>query len=206
MKKLLAAVALGAMLVIGGVAHATPPNPDHKVTLCHRTGSASNPYIVITTDIASDGLVKGGHNNHEQVGNGLGGDIIPAYSYTFIHGPRTGETFEYPGKNLDTVISGTTGAAILEAGCVVPTSTPTPTETPSPTETPTPTDSPKPLTCHDTGTCHSRDFPPTRHPHGKPGAPQKTAFTGTDVSKPLAAGLGLLGIGGTLLWLRRRYA
>ena len=78
MKRLLLA-ALSAVLVIGtvfalaGAASATntDPNSDHKVTLCHRTGSVAggelkNGYNEITVDIASSGLVKGGHTNHEQ--------------------------------------------------------------------------------------------------------------------------------------------
>jgi hypothetical protein len=52
----------------------------HKVTYCHRTGSAKNPYVVITSDIASvndlDAMTSD-HQSHEQVGNGLGPDIIP---------------------------------------------------------------------------------------------------------------------------------
>jgi hypothetical protein len=111
-----AAVMAGPALAAMAPAGATPPNPDHKVTLCHRTGSATNPYIVITTDIASDGYVKGGHTGHDQVGNGLGGDIIPAYEYV----AKNGDVFDFPGKNLDTVIGGATGAEILANGCVIP--------------------------------------------------------------------------------------
>ncbi len=52
----------------------------HKVTYCHRTGSAKNPYVVVTSDIKSvndiDSMTTD-HQHHEQVGNGLGPDIIP---------------------------------------------------------------------------------------------------------------------------------
>lgn len=120
LRKLLG-ITLAAFVAVGTVgatmaAQATPPNPDHKVTLCHRTGSATNPYIIETVDIASSGYVKGGHDAHEQVGNGLGGDIIPAYEYI----AKDGTVFDYPGKNLDTVIGGSTGAEILANGCVIP--------------------------------------------------------------------------------------
>lgn len=137
MRKLLLAALIGSVVILPlHAAFATKPDPDHKVTLCHRTGSASNPYIVITTDIASDGYVKGGHNNHEQVGNGLGGDIIPAYTY---------QDFSYPGKNLDTDFGdGVTGADILANGCEVPESSPPPT-TPPPTSPP-PTSPPPSVT------------------------------------------------------------
>jgi hypothetical protein len=36
----------GASLAFGTAASADPPQP--KVTICHRTGSQSNPYVVIT--------------------------------------------------------------------------------------------------------------------------------------------------------------
>ena len=52
----------------------------HKVTFCHRTGSAKNPYVIITSDIASvddTGDMTTDHQQHQQVGNGLGPDIIP---------------------------------------------------------------------------------------------------------------------------------
>lgn len=52
----------------------------HKATYCHRTGSATNPYVIITSDIASVNDLESmtsDHQSHEQVGNGLGPDIIP---------------------------------------------------------------------------------------------------------------------------------
>ena len=44
-----------------------PDNPN-KITICHKTGSAKNPYIEIS--VAND-AVNDGHGSHE-------GDIIPA--------------------------------------------------------------------------------------------------------------------------------
>ncbi|HKI54461.1 MAG TPA: hypothetical protein VJ987_10085 [Anaerolineales bacterium] len=44
-----------------------PDNPN-KITICHKTGSAKNPYVEIT--VANDAL-NDGHSTHE-------GDIIPA--------------------------------------------------------------------------------------------------------------------------------
>jgi len=200
MKKFLAPlVAVVASLGLMTAANATKP-PEHKVTLCHRTGSATNPYVVITTDIASDGYVKGGHNDHEQVGNGLGGDIIPAYEYT----DKYGGVFSYPGKNLDFVFpNGETGAEVLEAGCVLTTDeSPTPTPTSSPSDSPTPSPS---------STSTSSTPPPTvtitpPSPNGpKKGVvpPKKTAFTGINPWLYVAGG-GLLLLGLASLYAARK--
>ncbi len=119
--------AIGAMVVVlmtttgaSTVAQATAP-PDHKVTICHRTGSVAGGnthigYSIITVDIASSGFVRAGHHLHEQVANGPGGDIIPAYDYT----RADGSVFHYPGKNLTTSIGGPTGEQILANGCKAP--------------------------------------------------------------------------------------
>lgn len=129
MKKI-GTVIVAALIGVTGViafapsASATPTNPneDHKVTVCHRTGSADggelkNGYNEITVDIASSGYVKGGHTGHEQVGNGPGPDIIPAYE-AFAKVKGKWEPFSFPGLNLDYVFAdGTTGAEFLANGC-----------------------------------------------------------------------------------------
>jgi hypothetical protein len=79
-----------------------------QVTICHRTGSATNPYIKNSPDIES---IVNGHIYHVQTGSGLGGDIIPVITYK-------GVTYS---KNLDTDFGhGLTGRMILDNGCVVP--------------------------------------------------------------------------------------
>jgi LPXTG-motif cell wall-anchored protein len=100
------------------VAGATQPNPEHKVTLCHRTASRTNPYVKITPDVASV-LKKHGHDGHNGpvFSTSLGkhvkwGDIIPPFDY----GP--GE--QYAGKNWTSA-----GQAILDNGCSVPGTTTT---------------------------------------------------------------------------------
>jgi hypothetical protein len=88
-----------------------------KVTICHATGSESNPYVVNSPSAAG---VYNGHIAHQH-----SEDIIPPFEYK-------GETYS---QNWDEA-----GQEIWENGCAVPTETPDPdpTETPDPDPTETP--------------------------------------------------------------------
>jgi hypothetical protein len=57
----------------------TPPNgnADQKITICHATGSASNPFVVIT--ISLNGL-----NGHANANHQLSEDIIPPNSGSIV--------------------------------------------------------------------------------------------------------------------------
>lgn len=127
---------LAAIVFVAGIIIASADVPaGYHVTICHRTGSASNPYIIISPDV--EGVISG-HLDHEQTGNGLGGDIIPVFTFN-------GVTYS---KNMDTSFgNGITGASVLAAGCLLP-HIPTPTPTvPPPSQTPTPpTTVPEPMT------------------------------------------------------------
>jgi LPXTG-motif cell wall-anchored protein len=124
-------IAVGVLsMVLAGLgvssAGATEPNPDHLVTLCHRTDSYSNPYEEFTVDVASV-LGEDGHDSHngpvfypEIPKHTEWGDIIPAFDF----GP--GE--QYAGKNVPE------GQSILDAHCVVPSVTTTTGEATTTTE------------------------------------------------------------------------
>lgn len=79
----------------------TPPgghgNVDHKITICHATGSTSNPYVVIT--ISLNGL-----NGHANANHQLSEDIIPPNEGTIV---PAGQNWTAEGR------------AIWDAGCVV---------------------------------------------------------------------------------------
>ena len=138
-----AALIVGAAIAAPSAALATKPAPDHKVTICHRTNSDTNPYVVITVDIASAGHLKHGHDTEHEgpIWNPTlkdqhieWGDIIPPYQYL---------DFSYPGQNWDAE-----GQAIYANGCETPDPGPTPepevTPTPEPTATPEPEVTPTP--------------------------------------------------------------
>ena len=106
----------GVLLLLGVLlpvrAEATSPDPEHKVTICHRTDSYSNPYVEITVDVAS--IFRQGHDGHdgpvfypEIPKHDKWGDIIPAFDY--------GDDQHYDGMNLTDE-----GQAILDNGCVIP--------------------------------------------------------------------------------------
>ena len=121
---------LGGAIVAPAVL-ATPPAPEHKVTICHRTNSNPNPYLIITVDIASAGHLHGGHDTQhlgpiwEATLKGRHiewGDIIPPYSYG---------AFSYPGSNWTAQ-----GQAIWANECRIPSASPTPPATPPATPSP----------------------------------------------------------------------
>ena len=126
---LMAAASLG---VFAHVAGATKP-PDHKITICHATDSYTNPYVVITVDVAS--VHFAGHEGHdgpiffpEIPKHTKWGDIIPP---TSNDGTRAVTPKNWTAE----------GQAILENGCQAPgvatttTSSSTTTTIPSGTST-----------------------------------------------------------------------
>lgn len=98
-------VSLGAISGAG----ATKPNPEHKISLCHRTASYKNPYRVLNVDVAS--VLSKGHDGHDGPvfspsipKHTKWGDVIPPFDY----GPGR----QYAGQNWNSA-----GMAIHQNGC-----------------------------------------------------------------------------------------
>ena len=82
------AVATMVAATVGGSASlaSATKGDEHKVMICHATASKTNPYVMITVDVASI-LGDSGHGN-----SGINeGDIIPAFEVA---------GYSYEGHNL----------------------------------------------------------------------------------------------------------
>lgn len=162
---------LGLSVVIFGSSHAfaTQPNDDdnHKVTICHRTNSITNPYVIETVDVASvDGDTSNDNGNGDHLAEHTGpvfdpnnppppphngdqwGDIIPPFyadgtsdGLPSLNWPAGQSIFEndcnLPDVTPTVTPTPTTDPCIENEDCVTPTATPTPTQTITPTPTTT---------------------------------------------------------------------
>jgi hypothetical protein len=130
----LGAVLFGMSVNGGGSVTAQSGNSDN-VTLCHRTNSDTNPYVVITVDPA------GAYNGHYLEHQGPIWD--PTLKDQHIEWGDIIPPFEFNGATYS--LNWPDGEAIFDAGCeIVATATPTETateavETPTNTPTATPT-------------------------------------------------------------------
>ncbi len=115
MKKrhLLSILAFGFVAASVGTAHATPPNPDHQITICHATHSTTNPYNEITVDVAS--VQYEGHLGHES-------DLIPAPEGGCPEPPE-------PTTTTSTTVLPTTPTTVPPVEPTTTTTAPTPTTT-----------------------------------------------------------------------------
>jgi hypothetical protein len=76
----LVAVAASALLATALPASASAD----KVTICHATGSTTNPYVVITP--SASGVYHGHYRQHDDLGQG---DIIPSFTYDGVTSPAS---------------------------------------------------------------------------------------------------------------------
>ena len=99
----------GSTMPPGGAKNCPRDHGGEKLTICHATGSATNPFVIIT--ISKAGVVNGHYGTSHQGGR----DIIPAFTYKGVSYPAQGDQ------------------SLLARGCaaVVPTSTATPTVPPT---------------------------------------------------------------------------
>ena len=102
--RIIAMAAVLPLALLGAVGMATSatasPPPDHKVTYCHATHSAKNPFVVITTDELA---VVRGHQDHQD-----SEDVIPPFDWAL---PDSSGHFD--GLNW-----GSDGAWFIANGCV----------------------------------------------------------------------------------------
>jgi hypothetical protein len=125
---MLKSIALTAGITVAAVSFSAPvyanngnSNAGNKVTICHATGSQSNPYVRISPN--ANGVVSG-HAAHQDER-----DIIPSFHYN-DHGSNN----TFPGQNWDT-----NGQATYNNGCkpCKPVAQkPAPAPAPKPTPTP----------------------------------------------------------------------
>jgi len=105
--KIMSIAAGAATLLIAAapaaVMAASNSNAHDKVTICHATGSQTNPFVVITPN--ANGVVSG-HEAHQD-----SRDIIPPFDYN-----DHGSTKHFAGQNFDA-----NGQAIFDNGCKVAT-------------------------------------------------------------------------------------
>lgn len=184
MLKLLLGFIVGFIVATSMSASATQPDPEHKVGLCHRTASDTNPYVFIEVDEAS----------------------LPAHLNDLPGHPakqwKTDGTFRgvaHVAGDLKSDYLAETSADCADFPTESPSPTPTETPSPTPTETTPPPTSQAP-NCHDDHTC----FTPTWAPTGgaTPGQ-HPLAHTGLD-GKALAGAIILLVAGLGALWYARR--
>jgi LPXTG-motif cell wall-anchored protein len=206
---LLAVLTVYAVAVLAGAASATQPDPEHKVGICHRTASDTNPYVFISVDEAAIPAHLG--NTH------------PGHKPTYWKSDGTWRGVAHEtGDPKDDYLAET--ASECDDVDVEPTPTPTPTVTtptptptptvtePTPTPTPTDTGSPTPTPTVTTDEPNPDPKPSWEPPSDKPDKPQpdkpkppvdELPKTGASL---LAALLGAftLALGSGLYWYGRR--
>jgi outer membrane biosynthesis protein TonB len=149
----LAAFALALALPMA--TFATQPHPEHKVGICHRTASDTNPYVYIEVDEAAVDTHLHNGQGHPPKTNP---DGSPRNDYL---APNGASDCEVPSSTATPTPTGTPSATATPPE---PTPTPTPTTVPSEEPSPTPTSTPTP----------SEPVPSTTPPTEPPATPNRT--------------------------------
>jgi outer membrane biosynthesis protein TonB len=181
MRRFLASITIAGLMSIAliGPALATQPDPEHKVQLCHRTASDTNPYVLIEVDEAAVDTHLHNGQGHPAKENP---DGSPRNDYLYVKGEAECE----PGDPEEPEVTPTPTPE------VTPTPTPEVTPTPTPEVTPTPEITPEitPVT--------------TPPPPKGPETDVEVDVAPVSSTNGLLFVLGVLGLGSGLLLLRRR--
>ncbi len=156
----------GLGLGIAGVTwSAAGGGPQGKVTICHRTNSASNPYNQITVNTSAvDGRGNGNHYV-EHVG--------PVWRPSLPAGTKWGDIIPPIVDVHDGLNWGKRGQRLWRAGCAPATPVPRPTGSSSPTGSPSSSPSPTRSPSSSTSPTSSPSASPTGTPTPTPTAPDK---------------------------------
>lgn len=184
-------VAVGiAVLMGGGMSWATQPDPEHKVGLCHRTASDTNPYVYVEVDEVS---LSPGHLDNAD----------PGHKPTTWKSAGTWRGDEHAaGDPKDDYLA----TSADDCDDLVTEPSPTPTD-PEPSSSPTPTTSdPEPEPSESGGsTSDPKPTPKADEPRDEPGkvkAPETLPRTGADWQL-VALATALLASGGVLYGVTR---
>ena len=143
MKKTVASLAIISTLMFTGTALATKPDEDgeHKVGICHRTASDTNPYVYIEVD---DEAAEDGENLSDHLGNNDKGHKPTFWKSDGVFRGVTHEKGDAKDDYLATSKSDCDDFSPTPEPTPELTPTPTPEPTPEPTPNPTPEVTPEP--------------------------------------------------------------
>jgi len=193
---------VATLAAFAGAASATQPDPEHKVGLCHRTASDTNPYVYIEVDEAAVpahvGNTLPGHKPTVWKTDGTFRGVSHAAG-----DPKDDYLAQSPGDCDDLVVDPTPTPTDPTPTPTEPTPTPTVTDpTPTPTHT---TEEPteKPTPTKDPGDKPDKQDPPKQDKPGK--TPDTLPHTG-GISWPYLGGALALILAGAaaIAWSGRR--
>ena len=168
---------------------ATKGNPDHKVTICHRTDSQTNPYVQLTVDVASvDGIAGNDHGQGDHLLEHQGDVWYPGHVKT----PQWGDII--PSQFSDGTPDGLSslnwtaaGQAIFNNGCSAVTTPNQPNGSASADPSTSPSQSVQSQDPSSSPSGTATPFDPSTSPAGQPSSSPSTQPTSTPVGHVLGA-------------------